>query len=126
MKHIKIASVSERIKIITKKIGDIFKYKKKKDCADYQLINLSIITQFYPPDYAATGQLIQELATHLSKQKNINISVFTGQPGYAYAKANAPSKQTENNVTVTRTRATRIWSRRKWGYLYPSRCFTRN
>ena len=30
-------------------------------------LRLSIITQFYPPDYAATGQLLSELATHLGK-----------------------------------------------------------
>ena len=28
---------------------------------------LSILTQFYPPDYAATGQLIEELAIHLGR-----------------------------------------------------------
>ena len=42
--------------------------------------NLSIITQFYPPDYAATGQLIQELATQLGQQ-GIEVHIFTGQPG---------------------------------------------
>ena len=98
-----------------KQIANLIKLKETKYDNNHQTINLLIITQFYPPDYAATGQLIQELATQLGKQKNINISVFTGQPGYAYAKANAPSKQVENNVTVTRTRATRIWSRRVRG-----------
>ena len=41
---------------------------------DRQLCNLSIITEFFPPDYAATGQLIEELATQL-EQQNIKIEV---------------------------------------------------
>ncbi len=33
----------------------------------YIQFELSIFTQFYPPDYAATGQLIEELAIHLER-----------------------------------------------------------
>ena len=115
IKIVRVRSVFEKTDAFIKKMCNVFRHEKNKHYPDYQLINLLIITQFYPPDYAATGQLIQELATQLGKQKNINISVFTGQPGYAYAKADAPSKQIENNVTVTRTRATRMWSRRVRG-----------
>ncbi|NET86257.1 MAG: glycosyltransferase family 4 protein, partial [Moorea sp. SIO1F2] len=48
-----------------------------------QSLRLSVLTQFFPPDYAATGQLIQELVMQLGKQ-GIDIKVFTGQPGYAF------------------------------------------
>lgn len=48
-------------------------------------IKLSIITQFFPPDYAATGQLIEELAMQLG-QLGLPVQVFTGQPGYAFQK----------------------------------------
>ena len=42
------------------------------------------MTQFFPPDYAATGQLIEELVRNLGWQ-GADVEVFTGQPGYAYA-----------------------------------------
>ena len=45
--------------------------------------NLCVVTQFYPPDFAPTGQLIHELVSYLGNQGN-SVKVFTGQPGYAY------------------------------------------
>ena len=75
---------------------------------------LSIITQFYPPDYAATGQLIQELATQL-RASNIEVSVFTGQPGYAFSQENAPAVETVKGVKVKRSRTSRLWSGRITG-----------
>ena len=76
--------------------------------------NLSIVTQFYPPDYAATGQLIQELAIQLNTH-NIKANVFTGQPGYAFLEESAPSKEIANKVEIRRTRTTRFWSKRLRG-----------
>ena len=74
-------------------------------------IRLKIITQFYPPDFAATGQLIQELSVQLGKQ-GIDVDVFTGQPGYAFTKSQAPAKEQINNVKVKRSRLTKLWSKR--------------
>jgi glycosyltransferase involved in cell wall biosynthesis len=74
-------------------------------------IKLSIITQFYPPDYAATGQLIEELAVQLS-QLDLSVQVFTGQPGYAFQNESAPVREHLNRVTIRRSRSTRIWSKR--------------
>lgn len=105
-------------------IEKLIKLQEDKCDRNIKTINVSIVTQFFPPDYAATGQLIQELATQLSKQKNIGINVFTGQPGYAYAKANAPGKQIENKVIVTRTKATKIWPRRVRGKTVNAVIFT--
>lgn len=73
--------------------------------------NLLIVTQFYPPDYAATGQLIQDLACFLSK-KSIQVNVFTGQPGYAYNQKQAPILETSHNLKVKRSRTTQFWSQR--------------
>lgn len=73
--------------------------------------NLLIITQFYPPDYAATGQLIEELANNLG-QNNIQVNIFTGQPGYAFQKHQAPSFEIKNNVFIQRSRMTQLWSKR--------------
>ena len=75
---------------------------------------LTIITQFYPPDYAATGQLIQELATQLGTE-NIRVNVFTGQPGYAFNNRTAPRIEEKNQVKVKRTRATQLLSKKIMG-----------
>ncbi|MGK7899056.1 MAG: glycosyltransferase family 4 protein [Xenococcus sp. (in: cyanobacteria)] len=75
---------------------------------------MSIITQFYPPDYAATGQLIQELATQLGED-NIQVNVFTGQPGYAFSQSKAPRTEEKQRVKVKRTRATQLLSKKIMG-----------
>jgi len=68
---------------------------------------LSIFTQFYPPDYAATGQLIEELATHLGRL-GIHVKVFTGQPGYAFQKADAPPMEGSDQILIRRSRTSRL------------------
>jgi EAL domain-containing protein (putative c-di-GMP-specific phosphodiesterase class I)/glycosyltransferase involved in cell wall biosynthesis/ActR/RegA family two-component response regulator len=75
-------------------------------------INLSIVTQFYPPDYAATGQFVEELARNLSQQK-MQVQVFTGQPGYAFGMEQAPQFEQMGMVEVRRSRVT--YSRKRLG-----------
>ena len=72
---------------------------------------IKIITQFYPPDFAATGQLIQELSIQLSKQ-GMEVDIFTGQPGYAFTLSQAPAEEQLNNLKIKRSRVTKLWSRR--------------
>lgn len=67
-------------------------------------IELSIVTQFYPPDFAATGQFVEELAMRLSER--IQVQVFTGQPGYAYQTTDAPQEEIKQGVKVRRSRIT--------------------
>lgn len=74
-------------------------------------LKLSIVNQFYPPDYAATGQLIQELATQLV-ELGLDVRIFTGQPGYAFTKASAPALERSERLQVKRSRTTRFWSKR--------------
>jgi glycosyltransferase involved in cell wall biosynthesis len=69
-------------------------------------IRLLIITQFYPPDFAATGQLIEELASQLGQQ-NFKVTVFTGQPGYAFSQGSAPHHETIGNVSIVRSQGSR-------------------
>ncbi|XGV97107.1 MAG: EAL domain-containing protein [Leptolyngbya sp. BL-A-14] len=69
-----------------------------------EAIHLSIVTQFYPPDFAATGQFVEELAMRLSGR--IQVQVFTGQPGYAYETTDAPQEEIKNGVKVRRSRIT--------------------
>jgi len=77
-------------------------------------VKLSVITQFYPPDYAATGQLIEELVTHL-KHQGMHIQVFTGQPGYVYQKDFAQPIERLDNLQIRRSRSARIWPQRVRG-----------
>lgn len=70
-------------------------------------ISLSIVTQFYPPDYAATGQFIEELATNLARQ-SMAVQVFTGQPGYAFQTTEAPRCEQKGGVRVQRSRITHL------------------
>jgi glycosyltransferase involved in cell wall biosynthesis len=71
-------------------------------------IKLSVITQFFPPDYAATGQLIDELVKHLGQQ-GIDIEVFTSQPGYAFESSVAPSVERSGTVRIQRSRTAQLW-----------------
>ncbi len=70
-------------------------------------LRLLILTQFFPPDFAATGQLIEELANQLSHQ-DVDVNVFTGQPGYAFAKGEAPQVEKMENTWVKRSRITQM------------------
>ncbi|MDY7015339.1 MAG: glycosyltransferase family 4 protein [Cyanobacteriota bacterium] len=73
----------------------------------HEVKTLLIITQFYPPDFAATGQLISELAAQLSDLK-MQVSIFTGQPGYAFNKESAPQREIAERVSIQRSRTSRI------------------
>jgi glycosyltransferase involved in cell wall biosynthesis len=77
----------------------------------HKLTELSIITEFFPPDYAATGQLIEELVKQLEKQ-GVKIRVFTGQPGYAFTNDQAPALEQLGNINIQRSRSTQVWSGR--------------
>ncbi len=75
--------------------------------ADAQHLKLSVVTQFFPPDYAATGQLIDELVRHLGKQ-NIDVKVFTGQPGYAFQSSDAPAYEQAGSIQIKRSRSAQM------------------
>jgi glycosyltransferase involved in cell wall biosynthesis len=85
--------------------------KRKNPARQNRQIRLSIITQFYPPDYAATGQLIEELAVQLGRI-GLSVQVFTGQPGYAFHNESAPRNEQLGLVAIRRSNATRLWSKR--------------
>ncbi|MBD2364697.1 glycosyltransferase family 4 protein [Anabaena minutissima FACHB-250] len=71
-------------------------------------INLSVVTQFFPPDYAATGQLIEELVKNLGKQ-GVNVEVFTSQPGYAFSSQSAPCFERVERIKIQRSRTAQLW-----------------
>ncbi len=76
-----------------------------------QFIKLSVVTQFFPPDFAATGQLIEELVKQLEK-KGVDVEVFTGQPGYAFKTANAPSVEQSGGLKIKRSCTTQLCPQR--------------
>jgi glycosyltransferase involved in cell wall biosynthesis len=95
----------------SKKTVSFLERKSDSQATQPPLKKLSIITQFYPPDYAATGQLIEELVTQLA-DLGMQIHVFTGQPGYAFQEASAPCIEDSENISIRRSRTSRMWSRR--------------
>ena len=107
----------------TKKVFEqAFTEKTQTKALNLKQFKLAIVTQFFPPDYAATGQLVQELAYQLAS-KNIQVDVFTGQPGYAFREKRAPVVETKNNVRVQRSRfkqfySTRIRSKTVNGFIF--------
>ncbi|HYW21528.1 MAG TPA: glycosyltransferase family 4 protein [Nodularia sp. (in: cyanobacteria)] len=81
-----------------------------------QSIKLSVVTQFFPPDYAATGQLIEELVKQL-EQQGVNIEVFTSQPGYAFSLSNAPCLERVDRIKIQRSRSAQLFPGRIRGKL---------
>jgi glycosyltransferase involved in cell wall biosynthesis len=77
-------------------------------------VKLSVVTQFFPPDYAATGQLIEELVKHLGQQ-GVDVEVFTGQPGYAFQTSVAPAVEQTGRVRIKRSRIAQLWPERVRG-----------
>ncbi|QSJ15258.1 glycosyltransferase family 4 protein [Nostoc sp. UHCC 0702] len=71
-------------------------------------IKLSVVTQFFPPDYAATGQLIEELVKQLGQQ-GVDVEVFTSQPGYAFQSHTAPAVERTERIRIQRSRTAQLW-----------------
>ncbi|MEE3718786.1 glycosyltransferase family 4 protein [Tumidithrix elongata RA019] len=84
--------------------------------------SISIITQFYPPDYAATGQFVHDLACALVKE-GYSINVFTGMPSYAFKQRDVDRQEYRNGVLVNRTGSTEVMPRRIRGKLISSLLF---
>ncbi len=96
-------------KLVRQKLQN--KYSLVKSKKQNKSMALSVITQFFPPDYAATGQLIEELVRHLGRS-GVDVEVFTGQPGYAFGTGSAPGMEELDQVRIKRTRAAQLWSGR--------------
>jgi glycosyltransferase involved in cell wall biosynthesis len=75
------------------------------------LVEVSILTQFFPPDFAATGQLIEELTRNLQPE-GLSLRVFTGQPGYAFSKAEAPTIERSQQLLIRRSRTAQLFPSR--------------
>ena len=91
---------------------------------DISTIQLTIINQFFPPDYAATGQLIEELAYQL-KDSFSSVEVFSSQPSYAFKRNDLPRWEYHQDISIRRSRANagygRIRSKALAGVLFALR-----
>jgi glycosyltransferase involved in cell wall biosynthesis len=96
------------VKQSTSRIGNMTKNMADQE---QQKTSISIITQFYPPDYAATGQFISDLAQGLA-QSGFDVSVFTGMPGYAFRQTDVQRQENSNGVFVRRTGSIHLMSKR--------------
>ena len=104
-------------KLFSTSLSHPFSGLRQRDVATDSSTKLSVVTQFFPPDYTATGQLIEELVKHLGR-KGMTIDVFTGQPGYAYQDQDALKEENLlDNVSVRRSSITKFSSKRLRGAL---------
>ncbi|MFM7360221.1 MAG: glycosyltransferase family 4 protein [Cyanobium sp.] len=69
---------------------------------------LTIVSQFFPPDFAATGQFVEDLSRRLS-ERGLQILVLSGQPGYAYQSDRAERIEFQHNRCIRRTSVSRFW-----------------
>ncbi|MEB3319778.1 MAG: glycosyltransferase family 4 protein [Cyanobium sp.] len=72
---------------------------------------ITVVSQFFPPDFAATGQLLDQLTTGLAGD-GMQIQVLSGMPAYAYNRHEAEPVAFEPNRVIFRTRASRFWPKR--------------
>jgi glycosyltransferase involved in cell wall biosynthesis len=67
-----------------------------------------LVTEYFHPDTASTGQLMTDLAVGLA-ERGLDLSVYTGQPNYhASDTGRQPHQETHEGVPVTRIRAPQV------------------
>jgi len=81
----------------------------RRQAAD--VTRLTVVSQFFPPDFAATGQLLDQLTLGLAGD-GVQIQVLSGMPAYAYNRHDAEPVEFEPNRVIFRTRASRFWPKR--------------
>lgn len=87
-----------------------------------RLARLTIVSQYHPPDFAATGQFIADLSARLAERGLQNL-VLTGQPGYAYRHERADRIEFHPNRCIRRTGTSRFWPERIRGRVINSLLF---
>ena len=72
---------------------------------------LTLVSQFFPPDFAATGQLLDDLTRRFAA-RGLQTQVLTGMPAYAYKEGDAKRIEFQFNRCIRRTHASRLWPQR--------------
>lgn len=70
------------------------------------MASVLFVNQFYAPDLASTGQHLTDLAEHLARRGH-QVQVLCSTGSYVGGSVQAPARETQNGVHVTRLRA---WS----------------
>ena len=86
---------------------------------------ITLITQFFPPDYAATGQLLEGLTNKLS-ELNLKFTILCGMPHYAFQKNNVDLYEFKKNRTIIRTRISRFFKKNFLGRIFNGFLFSLN
>ncbi len=85
-----------------------FKKKKNYSCERNKVI--ALINQYFPPDYAATGQLLDDLTKRIAS-KEMKFIVFTSQPSYSYDIKEASYREIEKSRLIIRLTSSKIFPR---------------
>lgn len=98
-----------------KRLKNIFfrnKIKKNNQKLASKRLNktIALVNQYFPPDYAATGQLLDDLTQRIATE-NLNFLVFTGQPSYSYDIKDAPHRERDGSRLILRSNTSRIFPR---------------
>ena len=65
---------------------------------------ISVLTQYYPPDLAATGQFIESIINEMSSKEKWDFVIHTGTPTYAKIKDKKfPDLKINKQITIKRT-----------------------
>ncbi len=99
-------------------------FKKFKDIKKLDELekNLIIVNQYFPPDFASTGQLIEEL-THNLRNENFNVKVLTGMPAYNFNQKFAKPFEKRKKTVVIRSKLSRIIPKKLKGKIFNSVLF---
>ncbi len=87
-------------------------------------MNILILSQYFYPDIASTGQLLTELSVGLSRKK-IDVDVITASPSYSY-KIPASKKEEYFNVKIKRIWSLRLSKNNRTGQILNSTSFFLN
>ena len=106
-----------------------FRKKIKKNHKNFASKRLNktvaLVNQYFPPDYAATGQLLDDLTSRIAT-KNLNFIVFTSQPSYSFDVKEAPHRERDGSRLIIRSNTSRIFPRTIKGKTINSLIFSLN
>ena len=91
---------------------------------------ICIVTQYFPPDFAPTGQLLNDIVNGLAQNQSMRFNILTGMPSYAYRDDRANRLEIKGNAYIRRSIASRLWPKRIRGraingIFFALRTFTR-
>jgi glycosyltransferase involved in cell wall biosynthesis len=113
------------LQLIGKALNDRWRWRYTRS----QMARVTIVSQYFPPDFAATGQFIDQISKGLAARGIQNL-VLSGQPGYAFHSDRAERIEFHPNRCIRRTSLSRFWPHRIRGrvvnsLLYSLRTFLR-